>query len=96
MQVLIRPLVTEKMTKLSETAHRYGFIVNKEANKLQIKDAVEKMYNVTVSAVNTAIIPGKTKTRNTKKGVVVGGKPSYKKAIVTVAKTDNIDFYGNV
>ena len=96
MKVLIRPLVTEKMTKLSEKSHRYGFIVAKDANKLQIREAVQTMYNVTVEAVNTAIIPGKTKSRYTKKGMVVGGKPSYKKAIVTVAKTDSIDFYGNV
>ena len=96
MKVLIRPLVTEKMTKMSETMHRYGFVVNKDANKLQIKEAVEKMYNVSVQAVNTLVIPGKTKSRYTKKGMVVGGKSSYKKAIVTVAKTDTIDFYGNV
>lgn len=96
MEILVRPLVTEKMTKLAETAHRYGFVVNKDANKLQIKQAVEKMYNVTVEAVNTAVIPGKTKTRYTKKGLTVGGKSSYKKAIVTVSKTDSIDFYANI
>ena len=96
MKVLIRPLVTEKMTKMSETMHRYGFVVDKSANKLQIKEAVEKMYNVSVQAVNTLVIPGKTKSRYTKNGMVVGGKSSYKKAIVTVAKTDTIDFYGNV
>jgi large subunit ribosomal protein L23 len=96
MNIIIRPLVTEKMTLLSEKQRKYGFVVSKTANKIQIKAAVEKAYNVTIEAVNTLVVPGKTKVRQTKKGVTVGGKSSYKKAYVTVSKNDTIDFYGNI
>lgn len=96
MEIIIRPIVTEKLTQLTEKQHKYGFVVNPRANKLQIKTAVEKMYNVTVEAVNTATMPGKAIQRYTKKGFTKGRKPSYKKAYVTVSSTDTIDFYGNV
>lgn len=96
MDVLIRPIVTEKMTKLGETFNRYGFIVNKRADKLQIKKAVEKMYDVKVDAVNTMRYAGKTKTRFTKTGVQRGKTNSYKKAIVTLEKGEVIDFYSNI
>ena len=96
MNIILRPLVTEKMTSLAEKQKKYGFVVNKNANKLQIKDAVEKMYNVKVEAVNTAVMPGKATMRNTKKGLITGMKASYKKAIVTIAKADTIDFYAGL
>ncbi|MDR2836741.1 MAG: 50S ribosomal protein L23 [Bacteroidales bacterium] len=96
MDVLIRPIVTEKMNRLNEKFNRNGFIVNKRADKLQIKEAVEKMYDVKVVAVNTMNYSGKLKSRYTKKGLQVGRTASYKKAIVTLAKGQVIDFYGNI
>jgi large subunit ribosomal protein L23 len=96
MDILIRPIVTEKMTKLGEAYNRYGFIVNKRADKLQIKNAIEKMYEVTVDSVNTMRYSGKTRSRYTKTGIQKGKTASYKKAIVTLAKGEVIDFYSNI
>jgi len=96
MKIIIKPIVTEKMTELGEKLNRYGFIVDKRANKLQIKDAVEDLYNVTVTDVNTMVYGGKTKSRYTKSGVITGRTNSYKKAIVTLADGENIDFYSNI
>jgi large subunit ribosomal protein L23 len=96
MSVLKKPLITEKMTKTSEKLGQYGFIVDRKANKVEIKKAVEKMYNVTVDTVNTLTIAGKRKTRYTKTGFVSGSTGIYKKAIVTLKKGDTIDFYSNI
>lgn len=94
--VIIKPVITEKATKLSEKRNTYTFRVNKEANKLEIKKAVEKLYNVHVEDVGTATNPGKAKIRQTKQGIARGLKPSYKKAYVTVKNGESIDFYGTV
>lgn len=96
MNILIKPVITEKMTKESETNNRFGFIVDRRANKLEIKGAVEKMYGVSVEKVRTMIYPGKAKSRNTKGGVISGRTSSYKKAIVDVAEGESIDFYSNI
>jgi large subunit ribosomal protein L23 len=96
MEVLIRPIVTEKMTKLGETLNRYGFIVDKRADKLQIRSAIEKMYDVNVLAINTMRYGGKTKTRYTKTGVQRGKTAAFKKAIVTLIDGEVIDFYSNI
>lgn len=96
MSILIKPIVTEKMTEQSEELNRYGFIVDVEANKIQIKKAVEEMYNVTVADVNTMRYAGKRKSRFTKSGVIAGRTNAYKKAIVTLADGENIDFYSNI
>ena len=96
MNILIKPVITEKMTDESEKYNRFGFIVDRRANKLEIKDAVEKMYGVSVEKVRTMVYPGKAKSRNTKGGVISGRTNSYKKAIVDVAEGDSIDFYGNI
>jgi large subunit ribosomal protein L23 len=95
MSILQRPLVTEKVSSLNEKG-KYGFIVNGEANKVEIKSAVEKMYGVNVKSVNTINVLGKFKSRFTKAGVLSGRKASYKKAIVTLAEGEVIDFYSNV
>ncbi|HHL52575.1 MAG TPA: 50S ribosomal protein L23 [Flammeovirgaceae bacterium] len=95
MSVLIKPLITEKVSALNESG-KYGFIVDRRANKIQIKQEVEKMYGVTVESVNTMRYPGKTKARYTKSRVITGRTPSYKKAIVTVAEGDVIDFYSGI
>ncbi|NQY67619.1 MAG: 50S ribosomal protein L23 [Flavobacteriales bacterium] len=96
MGVLIKPLVTEKMSLQSETLNRYGFIVDGNANKLQIKAAVEKMYSVSVETVNTMNYLGKLKRRNTKSGVVVGRRNSFKKAIISLAEGDTLDIYNSI
>ncbi|MCC5920033.1 MAG: 50S ribosomal protein L23 [Cyclobacteriaceae bacterium] len=95
MSVLIKPLVTEKASALNESG-KYGFIVEKKANKIQIKQEVEKKYGVTVESVNTSIIPGKKKTKYTKSSVVSGKTSSYKKAIIQVADGEMIDFYSGI
>lgn len=95
MSILKRPLVTEKVSALNEKG-KYGFVVDGSANKLEIKNAVEKMYGVNVEKVNTMNVMGKFKSRYTKAGVLSGRKPNYKKAIVTVAEGEVIDFYSNV
>lgn len=94
--VLIKPVLTEKAERLSEKRQQYTFIVDRKVNKLEIKKAVEAMYNVNVESVNTAVIPGKIKSRNTKTGIVRGRKPAYKKAFVTLIKGEEIDLYGNI
>jgi large subunit ribosomal protein L23 len=96
MNILIKPIVTEKMTAHGEKFNRYGFVVEKTANKLQIKDAVEEMYEVSVVEVNTMRYGGKLKTRFTRSGVTSGKTSSYKKAIVTIAEGEAIDFYSNI
>ena len=94
--VLIRPVLSEKVNKLTEKYNRYTFIVNRKANKLEIKKAVEEFYGIQVEDVNTLVMPSKAKSRNTKSGIVSGRKPAKKKAIVTVAEGETIDLYGNV
>ncbi|MEN8203215.1 MAG: 50S ribosomal protein L23 [Bacteroidota bacterium] len=96
MNILIKPIVTEKMTAQGEDFNRYGFVVDKSANKLQIKQAVEELYDVKVSEVNTMSYAGKRKQRHTKSGVSVGKTASYKKAVVTLAEGEVIDFYSNI
>lgn len=95
-EVLIKPILSEKVNKQTEKANRYAFVVNRKANKLEIKKAVEEFYGVQVSEVNTAILPGKAKARFTKAGLLVGRKPAKKKAYVTVADGEQIDLYGTV
>ena len=96
MNVLLKPIVTEKMTADGEKYNRYGFVVAKTANKLQIKEAVEELYEVTVVDVNTMRYAGKLKTRYTRSGVLSGKTNAYKKAVVTVAEGEVIDFYSNI
>jgi large subunit ribosomal protein L23 len=94
--VLIKPIITEKMTSAGEKGGRYGFVVAKNANKLQIKQAVEKMYGVTVASVNTMNYIGKVRQRYTRSGMQVGIANRHKKAVVTLKTGDVIDFYSNL
>ena len=96
MEILIKPIVTEKYTEQAESLNSYAFVVNKAANKIQIKDAVEELYGVSVARVNTMVYGGKMKSRNTKAGVITGRTNSYKKAIITLADGEVIDFYSNI
>ena len=96
MNILHKPIITEKLTEQEEKMNRFGFIVEKTANKLQIKNAVEEMYGVNVISVNTMRYGGKAKSRFTRTGVISGKTNSYKKAIVTLVDGDKIDFYSNI
>lgn len=93
--VLVKPVVTEKVNLQMERSGRYTFVVDKKANKLEIKKAVEEFYGVKVDGVNTVVVPGKAKNRFTKSGFISGVKSSYKKAIVTLAEGDSIDLFSN-
>lgn len=95
-EILIKPIVTEKANQQSEKLRCYAFRVDRRANKLEIKKAIEGFYGVTVLDVNTLVVPGKAKTRQTKTSLTKGQKSSYKKALVTVAEGDTIDLYSNI
>lgn len=92
-EILVRPRLTEKVNGQMEKENRYTFVVDKRANKIEIKNAVEEFFNVKVSEVNTIVVPAKNKSRFTKTGVVSGRKPSYKKAIVTLLEGETIDLF---
>ena len=96
MNIIVKPVITEKMTAQGEKHNRYGFVVDKNANKVQIKEAVEKLYGVTVDSVNTNNYVGKVKTRNTTKGMAIGRVNKHKKAIVTLKQGETIDFYASI
>jgi large subunit ribosomal protein L23 len=95
-EVLLKPIVTEKSNKLTDIRRTYAFKVDRRANKLEIKKAVEGFYSVNVIDVNTVVVPGKSKTKFTKAGFISGRKPSFKKAYVTVAVGEIIDLYGGI
>lgn len=95
-RILIKPIITEKSSAQTEAANQYTFMVDKKANKIEIKRAIEKLYNVSIDSVNTIIVPSKKKVRNTKSGMQKGTKSSYKKAIVRVTYGEEIDLYGEV
>ncbi|MBN2746132.1 MAG: 50S ribosomal protein L23 [Bacteroidales bacterium] len=96
MEIIERPIISEKMSMLTDKLNRYGFIVNRKSNKIQIKQAVEKMYDVEVVEVNTMNYSGKTKSRATKAGYIPGRTKAFKKAVVTLAEGQTIDFYSNI
>ena len=96
MAYIIKPIITEKMNRVTEKLNQFGFIVRPEANKLQIKAEVEALYNVNVVSVNTMRYAGKNKSRYTKAGLLSGRTNAYKKAIVTLKEGETIDFYSNI
>ena len=96
MDIKIQPIVTEQATQLTERLNRYTFRVSLEANKYQIKDLVEKLYGVKVINVNTLIVRAKNKSRYTKSGLLRGKTSAYKKAVISVADGETIDFYSNI
>ena len=95
-QILVKPLITEKMTADTEKNNAFGFIVADGANKVEIKKAVEKEYGVTVTSVRTLRVDGKSRQRYTKTGIIKGRTVGYKKAIVSLAEGEMIDFYENI
>ena len=96
MDIIVRPVVTEKMNAQADGLKKYGFIVDKKANKVQIKKAVEDLYGVTVDSVNTMFYAGKRKSRFTRTGYVSGRRNAFKKAVITLREGDIIDFYSNI
>lgn len=94
-KILIKPIITEKMTDVSERLDRFGFIVDRRANKIEIGKAIETAYGVTVDKVWTMNYGGKHKSKFTKSGVVEGRSNAYKKAIVTLSEGE-IDIYSNI
>ncbi len=96
MDILLRPIVTEKYTQLGEKLNQYGFVVERTANKIQIKKAVQDLYGVKVAVVNTMRYAGKIKSRFTKAGAIVGKKNAFKKAVITLVDGEKIDFYSNI
>jgi large subunit ribosomal protein L23 len=96
MEILIKPIITEKMTAQGEKLNRYGFVVAKDANKLEIKAAVETLYGVKVDSVNTQQYVGKVKSRNTTRGLAIGRVNRNKKAYVTLKQGEVIDFYASI
>ncbi|MBU0474838.1 MAG: 50S ribosomal protein L23 [Bacteroidetes bacterium] len=94
--ILIKPLVTEKITALMEKENKYGFIVNHKSNKIEIAKAVEKRFEVNVVAINTIKYKGKTKTQFTKKGRFAGKTPQFKKAIITLKEGQKLDLFEEV
>jgi large subunit ribosomal protein L23 len=95
-EVLIKPILTEKANSQQDKLSRYAFKVNRKANKLEIKKAIQDFYGVTVLNFNTIVVPGKNKTSYTKAGYIQGQKSAYKKALVTVAEGETIDLYGAI
>ena len=96
MDISIKPIITERATKLSEKRNCYTFRVSPDANKYQIKTLVEQLYGVKVESVNTAIVRGKNKSRWTKSGLLRGKTNTWKKAFVTVADGQSIEFFSNI
>ena len=97
MGIIIKPIVTEKQTAITDKfPNRYGFRVSPDANKLEIKKAVEVMYGVKVERVNTMNYAGKKKSRYTKSGIINGKTSAFKKAIVTLKEGETIDFFSNI
>ena len=96
MGILLKPIITEKMTGMGDKFNRYGFIVSKDANKLEIKKAIEELYNVQVESVNTMTYTGKNKSRYTKTGLIKGRTEGVKKAIISLKKGETIDLYSNI
>jgi len=96
MSILIKPIITEKATEDSELNNRYSFFVDRKANKIQIKEAVESTYGVNVGKVRTMNIKPTVKSKYTKTGMVTGTTDALKKAIVQVADGDTIDLYSNL
>jgi large subunit ribosomal protein L23 len=96
MGVIFKPVITEKMTAKGEKLTQFGFLVEPRANKLQIQSEVETLYGVQVVSVNTMNYSGKRKSRNTKSGVISGKTKAFKKAIITLAKGETIDFFSNI
>ncbi len=95
-RILIKPIISEKAEKVTEDLNKYSFVVNRKANKIEIRKAVEDRYDVKVTSVNTMVMPGKKKSRYQRSGTIDGRKPAFKKAIVSVEEGEFIDLYSDI
>jgi large subunit ribosomal protein L23 len=96
MNILIKPIITEKATADAEDQNQFSFVVHRDANKIQIREAIQTIYNVNVESVNTMVVAGKRKMRYTKTGILSGTTGAYKKAVVTVRSGETLDLYSNI
>lgn len=95
-EIIIKPIITEKYLQLAEQKKQYAFVVSRDANKHQIKNAIEQLYGVKVERVNTQQYIGKVKVRNTRKGLAIGRVNRHKRAIITLKEGYSIDIYANI
>ncbi len=95
-RILIKPIISEKAERETEKHNKYSFVVDRKANKIEIQKAIEKRYDVKVTAVNIMVMPGKSKSRYTRAGAIQGLRPAYKKAVVSIAENDIIDLYSGI
>ncbi len=93
--ILIKPVITEKMTTLQEKRNQFAFEVASNANKIEIVDAIQKKFNVKVTSIRTLTVKGKSKSQFTKRGKFEGFKANRKRAIVTLGKDSKIDLFEN-
>jgi len=94
-EILVRPILTEKMLKLQEVERKYAFKINQKANKIMVKQAIQDRFDVIVENVNIVNVKGKSKQMNTRRGITRGKRSDWKKAIITLREGDSIDFFGN-
>jgi large subunit ribosomal protein L23 len=95
MSIILKPIITEKVTKEGELSNRYGFVVDKKANKVEIKKAVEQMFSVNVIAINTMNVRPDRSVKYTKSGIISAKTNAFKKAIVQLKEGETIDFFNN-
>lgn len=91
--ILIKPIITEKMTAMQEKANQYAFEVDIKANKLEIANAIQKKFNVKVESIRTLTLKGKRKSQFTRRGKFTGFKASRKRALITLTKDSKIDLF---
>lgn len=95
-RILIKPIISEKAERDTELHNKYSFVVDRRANKIEIQKAIESRYDVKVTSVNVMVMPGKSKSRYTRNGVIPGMKPAYKKAVISVGEGEFIDLYSDI
>jgi large subunit ribosomal protein L23 len=93
--ILVKPLYTEKIARLQDDLNKYAFQVARDANKIEIRKAIEKKFEVKVSSVRTMLMPGKIRQQMTRAGRFHGRRPEWKKAIVTLVEGDKLELFEN-
>ena len=91
-EIVLEPLLTEKALRLQEESNQYIFIVDKNANKIEIKEAISKRFSVTIKSLRVINVKGKPRQRFTRRGRVSGYTSGFKKAIVTLEEGQTLDF----
>ncbi len=93
--ILVRPIFTEKIARLQESENKYAFEVDRNANKIEIRKAIEKKFDVKVKNIQTMVVPGKMRQQMTRRGRFYGKRPDWKKAVVTLAEGDKLELFEN-